>query len=404
MKRFHFTAVTAEGETESGTVHSNSMDEALKTIAARRLTVLEMHENGASPTKPWYLRDIQLGSSALSISEAAVVARHVSLFLGARFTLPQALRMAADLSTSTQNKTWLLTLSERVSEGMTFSAAIAQSHRQVPRLFVLMAEVGQSANAMPEAMMASAQYFTQQATQSAKLKSGLVYPLILVLASLAVLAIVTFVLVPAVSPIFEANGQDMPWLIAILARIGSASREDVAGASVALSLIALAVFGLRRPIGRIALSAPGLRGFVAVANEVSFASHARVIALLAGAGETGVGLFSKLRSASNGTDTSDLFERAEEEVRQGRKASKVFSQSAYVPSVFSELYAAGEQANDLGPMMVLAAEVLEGRVKQKTEQILQLLTPVMTLIIGIFIGGVVYAVMGAILDVSTFSL
>jgi general secretion pathway protein F len=133
----------------------------------------------------------------------------------------------------------------------------------------------------------------------------------------------------------------------------------------------------------------------------------RVTSLLAILLESGEQLDRALDIVANqisGDEAKELLKNAARHLRQGGAAAAAFSTGHSVPDLFIQLYRLGETTNTLPEMMRLAAERFEVRRAERLKRLVGLVTPIATVIVGAIIGGLVYVLISAVLEVSQIAV
>ena len=134
-------------------------------------------------------------------------------------------------------------------------------------------------------------------------------------------------------------------------------------------------------------------------SEIARLSHSTELLLSAG-----VPLAHALRDASEAiggqSGFKERFGEAADAIEAGKTASEIFAADNLLPTAFKELFRIGEQTNRVPDMLAALSKTLADQVDRETERLLTLLTPIITLVLGMGIGLLIYVLMGAILEVN----
>ena len=103
--------------------------------------------------------------------------------------------------------------------------------------------------------------------------------------------------------------------------------------------------------------------------------------------------------AGNASFTAALAQAAEE-VKEGRMLSQALRKGGVFPSLMLRLIAIGEETGRLEPMLRHVEKIFESQLQRRVDQMLTLLTPALTIIIGVMVGGLIMSVMSAILSIN----
>ena len=96
--------------------------------------------------------------------------------------------------------------------------------------------------------------------------------------------------------------------------------------------------------------------------------------------------------------------RAAEGVREGRRLGPLLNEALVVPRIAVRFITIGEEASKLDDMLLHLGDVAETDAQRAVERAMTLLTPALTITIGLFVGGLILSVMNAILSVNQLAL
>jgi general secretion pathway protein F len=250
-------------------------------------------------------------------------------------------------------------------------------------------------------------YYEQANARASKLAAQLLYPAVLIAAAIIALSVIATVLVPALKPLFEDAGSAPPPLISALSWI----TETLAAYGVPITAAILtcgiaAVLLWLSPSGRMAFDRRilGLPFFGAIIRQSETARLSRTLAALI---RNGVPLTEALRISSGVLSNrflSAIVSNIVGDIEQGRTLSTELQRSGEFPDLFPRLTRVGEETGQLENMLVKVAEAYERSCETRLEKFMTLLTPVLTVVIGGFVGFLVISVMNAILSANTLVL
>jgi len=221
--------------------------------------------------------------------------------------------------------------------------------------------------------------------------------------AIGALVLIATVLLPTIVPIFRDAGAQPPFIVQRILNAQAALSDHwisfgLIFAFTAIGLSALSQNAQARTIWhRLLLRIPLLGKLVTMAEA---AKLARTLSSLI---SSGVPMLSALRItggiAGNAGFTAALSETAEE-VREGRMLSQALGKRNVFPSLMLRLIAIGEQTGRLAPMLRHVEKIFESQLQRRIDQMLTLLTPALTIVIGVIVGGLIMSVMTAILSIN----
>jgi general secretion pathway protein F len=241
----------------------------------------------------------------------------------------------------------------------------------------------------------------------AKLLSALLYPAILLTVAGLAVTMIMAVLLPAIVPILRDAGAELPFIVRVLEGVRAAIAGNaplwlgIAAGSAVLIFILVATGTLRRTLSRLALRLPLIRGIV-MRREV--ARFSRTLGTLI---RSGVPVLEATRIAGgvlSNLSYRSAIETVTEEVRQGAPLTRPLSASGYFPEVALRLIAVGEKTGQLEAMLIRVADIFETALQRQLDRITALLTPLLTLTIGLIVGGLIVSVMSALLGINELAI
>lgn len=411
MPSFRFSGIDVRGVDERGVIDAVSEEAAFDILHARGITPYELRRpsDGALPPAderrtPWYARDIAIGASGHGLSDQAILAELFAAIAAMRLSTQETLRLLGDGAPSAALKQDVQRIAADVADGRALADAFAARPDFTP-LFPQIVSIADAANTLPRAMSELAQTLRRRAQLRKKVTGALIYPLILIVAAVAVIALMAFYLVPALAPVFTATERDMPIALAVLDRI----RGLVIGAEpLELSLTA---FGCGMVV--LLLISPGLsstrRAVVrrtpwigAIIRDGDLLRVVSALQMLLACGAPLADALAMLARSERGTWLGKALDAAAERLREGGRAAEGLDVPMMPPLALS-LFAAGEAVNRIEAVTGTLTTILQQSLDRRIERLLQLVTPILTVVIGGLIALLVYSVMGALLDLGTMS-
>jgi general secretion pathway protein F len=405
--RYGYRAYDQSGRLVEGEIVSDSREMALDALHRRGEFPLEVVDRFVARHTRWWDRDIVLFNK-VSLGGLALFTRELATLIKADIALDETLRIVAlqpSLSSSMRGITeGLLT---RVLEGQSLSQAMAVEGGAFPEFYWRLARGGEASGLLGEVLDDLAAFLERSAAMRSKVLSALLYPMILLtVAVLAVVAIMT-VLLPSIVPLLRDAGAPLPFIVRVLEGI----RETVAGnwllslgvvgvfAGAVVALIATGLLGW--VFSRIVLRLPLIRGLI-IQREV--ARFSRTLATLM---KSGVPMLEATRISGSvlvNLVFRSAIETVTEEVRQGAPLTRSLTATGYFPELALRLIAVGEKTGQLEVMLLRVADIFEATLQRQLDRVTALITPVLTLGMGLLVGGLIVSVMGALLSINELAI
>ncbi|MFL5258593.1 MAG: type II secretion system F family protein [Hyphomicrobiales bacterium] len=396
MGSYRYTAYAPTGDLVRGSIDARSHAEALELIHHRGMLALEALEfSSISPPLGPRLRQLSLAGRVHLLLELATL-------LKAEVVLDQALRILGEGRRTRAAGAVVRNCAEHVAGGGRLSEALDTKVSGFRRDELAMIAAGEQNGSLAQVLDQLARLLERRLELTRRLTSALIYPSLLLLMALAAIGVIIAVLIPNIEPLFEGNEARLPAVVRILLQTQSYLADY--GLTLAAGILAFsagAAAAIKRPGVRAILDRALLRVPLA-GGLVRKALVSRLCLTVAMLLESGVPLQQSLSAASGvvaNAEAKGLLHSATEQVTSGGRLSHAFS-GALFDEASLRLVALGEDTNRLAHMLHHVARTSESELVRQIERGMTLLTPVLTLILGISVGAIIMSVMQAILGIS----
>lgn len=408
MPVFTYKAYSEAGAVVTGEIIGATREAALDTLARRGTFPTELEEGGGGGTvKRWWERDL-FGSVRLPAGALVHFTRELATLVSASLPIDEALRIVAlQPALPRVMRRAATNLLERVVAGASLSEGLAAEGQAFPEYYWRLVAAGERSGSLAIVLSELAGSLERAASVRGKITSALVYPAILLAAATVTVGIVVGVLVPAIAPLFADAGVPAPtpirFVLAMQAWLG-----DNGVLAAALTILTLAVVSAvvttsagRDRLSRAAIAVP-VAGNLIAAHQT--ARYARSLASLL---KAGVPILDGLRIARDGL-TNAVFRAAAgdaaDRVRQGGRLSVALAATARFSPLAIRLADIGERTGQLDAMLLRLAEITEADLERRLDRLTGLVAPVLTVVIGLVVGGIILSLMGTIVSLNELAI
>lgn len=388
MPTFDYRADNGKGRRCKGRLEADSPRHARQLLRERGLWTRDLNEIRTTSATP--------GAGRLNAADLALLTLQLSTLVQAGLPLEEALEAVAKQSTKRRVAGLLSAVRSRVMEGHALAAALAQFPKAFPELFRATVAAGERSGHLGHVLEQLAAYTQARQASRQKIQMALVYPLILMLASLVIVGFLLGYVVPDVVKIFVDSGQPLPWLTRALISASDGLRSHGLLLLAALAMVAGGCrWSLRQPLWRLRWHRWVLN--LPIVGEVLRAMEAaRFASTLAILGKSAVPLVDALEIAAavigNLTIRARMADVARS-VREGGTLTRGLELSGDIPPMMLHMIASGERAGELDRMLSRAAEQQESSLAARIALVVSLFEPAMLVLMG----GVVLLIVLAIL-------
>lgn len=391
--QYTYRAITVDGREVSGVIEAIDMRAAEKAILAMGLRPFETRAPGEATS--WLTREIGGGPSGV---DRVGFTRMLASLLAAGVPIDRALAVMSDDHAGRHLKSIARLAAETIAAGQPLSTAMAR-----PELGFSSAETGQvrageQTARLPAALLSLAAELERRRALRERVVSALVYPAILVLMAIASLVLIATVLAPSLNPVFVQAGREPPVLLRIVGFV-TANLRWLAGACVVFG-----VFWIVLRVNGTSLIPEGLKLAFTPLKHLEAARFCRTLGNLLGQGTPLQTAIRLTRDALHYPSSRLSADKVHEQVSAGTGLATATEVLPFLDGTTRQLIRIGEESNQLPAMLAYAATGFETSATQRIERLMTLLTPVLTIIIGVMIGGLIMSVMRAIFSLNELAL
>ena len=391
---FAYRAVSPSGSATSGEIEAGSRAQAVTAVRRLGLSPLDLTEV-AAPKQVKHGRADGKTRAAVTktIGELAVL-------IGAGLQLDRALALSIENIELPAVRAQFFEILSSVKEGMPLSRAMAGNDALFSPMAVAMTEAGEADGNLGGALGRLAEALGQADDLRNLITTSMIYPVILLVIAVGVILLMLLFVVPQFESLFAGAGDKLP---AASQLVMGASQSLRAHGWLMLGGVLLLYFGLRQwlrqpsmklGVDRMILRTPQLGMLVRYIDTARFARTLSV--LVTGGVPLPVALAMAQRAIGN-REIGDAVAKVASGVKEGEGLTAPLAAANVLPKLALGFLRTGEETSQLGPMLGKLADVLDRDVKIRLQRLIGLLTPAITVILGVTVAAIIGSIMTAIL-------
>ena len=399
LETYEYRARDTKGNVKQGAIDADSREAVLR----------HLHDLGLLPVSvnpkrvPVLKRDVNFGlSHRVKLADVAVFARQFATMIESGITIVRALSI---LQTQTDNPTLrdaVTTIRQEITAGRSFSEAVAGFPKVFDTLFVAMIRAGEVSGTLDKVLTQAAETLETRVELQRKIKSALTYPAVVVVLVVVILTAMLVYVVPTFQSIFSSLGSQLPLPTRILMFVSHLAVTFFPLLVLFYVALVIGFIRLRRTkrgkamLDRLVLKLPV---FGVLIQKYAVARFASTLSTLI---RSGVTLVPSLEIASEVANNSLVAAAAMDTrrgVSQGEGIAERLGTHPIFPPMVAQMIAVGEESGSLDDMLEKIAKFYSQEVSAMTESLSSLLEPLLIVVLGAVVGGMVIALYLPMLDI-----
>jgi len=403
MPVFQYKAASIDGEVFNGTLSGTSREQVVAQLQALGQIPIQVNESTQPGSKKRSRSLIRRGTGRITEQHISNATRELATLLRAGLPLDRALSILASLSEGERMKQLLVEIREQVKGGATLADAMQAQEGVFSRFYLNLLRAGEAGGALEVVLERLAEHMEQSREVQDTLLSALIYPAILIFVAVISIFILLGYVVPQFTELFEGVGQVLP----LPTRITIATGEFLQSFGWVLVLLAAAAawrvrYQLSQPKGRYQWHARFLRLPLAgsIITKIEVTRFARTLGMLL---HNGVPLLKALSIVKDTVDNrviADGLERVASSLKEGQSLAEPLAEVAHFPAFAVHMIRVGEESGRLEDILQQVAQVYERETQTTIKRALALLEPILILVLGMVIAGVIISILMAILGIN----
>jgi len=395
MPLFEYTAKNnVNGQILKGQMQAQTRDEVVNHIRKNRMILVSIRE------APKQL-SFSLGQKAIKTRDVVIFTRQFATMINSGLPLVQSLSI---LAAQTENKALKEVTRQVVFDveaGNTLADAFSRHPKAFSGLFVNMVAAGEAGGILDTILLRLATFLEKNDALVRKVKSAMIYPgVIMSVAAIAITILLIFV-IPVFQSMFASVNMELP----LPTRVVIGLSEFLIGYWwVILAVIAAAVFLIRayygtpdghRNIDRMMINSPVLGDVI---RKSAVSRFTRTLGTLISSGVSILDGLEITAKTSGNRVIHDAVMESRASIAGGETIAAPLERSKVFPPMVISMIAVGEQTGGLDEMLSKIADFYDEEVDVAVGALLSLMEPIMIVVLGVVVGGMVVAMYLPIFD------
>lgn len=389
MPSFSFKGRNRKGETVSGERAAENKQALTLALRREQIFLMEATEKKAGGG----FRVLDIGGNPTQ-KDVAIFTRQFSVMIDAGVPLVQCLQILAETQENKKFKASIQFVQREVESGSNLADAMKMQSKVFDELYTNMVAAGESGGILDVIFQRLAVYIEKSVKLKRAVQSAMVYPIAVVFIAGAVITLILWKVVPAFTDLFNGLQTQLPWptrlVIAASQFVGSFGIFVLIGLGILLGVLR-AYYKTRK--GRHVVDGLTLRApiFGPLMRKISVARFTRTMATLIASGVPILDCMDITAHTSGNAIIEEAIMSVKRAIEEGRTIVEPLKASGVFPSMVVSMIGVGEQAGALEKMLTKVADFYEQEVDAAVGDLMTALEPVMIVVLGLIVGGIVIA-------------
>lgn len=385
MKRFKYSARDSKGKVVDGEMEARDVVAVTDILHDRGLIVVSVKESSVLDLNR--LQEINIGG--VPMQDKVVFMRQMATMVGAGLPITRALEIMVEQATNPLFKRVLQDVLNSVQAGKSLSTSFREKEGVFDSITLNLLEAGEESGNLEAILGKLATELEEKSSLSKKIRSAMIYPVIILVVIVAVVLMMLFILIPSMSEIYADFGSDLPWITKFLVNMSNFLMKYW---WVMLLLVIVLVLGWKyfrstekglRTTDKLMVKIPvvGL-----LLSKIQIAQFTRILSLLLSSGLSIVKALELTGQSLGNSMFRDVVMDARDEVEKGGPLSIPIARSEYFPLLVSSMIAVGEETGEIDGVLAKVSEYYKEEVDTATSNLSAILEPVLLVVMGVAVG------------------
>ncbi|GLT20376.1 type II secretion system protein F [Vibrio zhanjiangensis] len=398
MAAFEYKALNKKGKSQKGVIEGDNARQVRARLKEQGLMPVEVTETRQKAKKQNDQPSLTF-KRGISTPDLALITRQLATLVQSGMPLEECLKAVSEQSEKPRIRTMLLAVRSKVTEGYTLSDSLADFPHIFDDLFRSMVSAGEKSGHLDAVLERLADYAENRQKMRSKLQQAMIYPVVLVVFAIGIVAFLLAAVVPKIIGQFVQMGQELPQSTQILLLASDFIQHW--GIQVFFFIVALVY------LSKMALSKPNVRLswdrrvvhmplIGKISRGLNTSRFARTLSICT---SSAIPILEGMKVAVDVMSNHYVKQQvlsATDNVREGASLRKSLEQTKLFPPMMLHMIASGEQSGELESMLTRAADTQDANFESTVNIALGIFTPAL---IALMAGLVLFIVMATMMPI-----
>jgi len=375
---------TASGREIRSSVEAATEQAAIAALLNRNLLVVSIQEKVGKKGRT--------SGGRVALMDLVLFTRQLATMIDAGLAMVQSLQALAEQTTNKAMRDVIRDVCTRVEGGDSFSEALQKHPKVFNRLYYSMVSAGEKGGLLAEILARLAVYLENAAKLRKKVKSAMMYPVVVTVVAILITAFLLVKVVPVFGDIYSGFGAKLPAPTLVLINVSNVVQKY-------FLLFILAgggsVYGwfyfIKTKAGRLFWDSRRIKLpiFGVIAHKICLARFSRTLASLVRSGVPILEVLQIVSQTVGNVVMEKAIKDAATDIERGESISTALSKHPVFPNMIIRMITAGEQTGKIDNMLERISDFLDEEIESTLSGLTSLIEPILIVFLGIVVGGMV---------------
>ncbi len=405
MPIFEYRGLNKNGKSVRGTLDADNQRNAKLKLKKDGIFLTDIKDKGKAAASKKAKGKKSVSQRGVNVSDLSMMTRQLATLIRANIPLVEALNAVSEQVENQFLAEVMSDIKNQVNEGGTFNKALTKYPKVFDKIYVSMCEAGEMTGTLDSILIRLAEFKESQNALGAKVKSALLYPIMMLGFTGILLGVLFVYVIPQIVTVFESSPElTLPWYTLMV--IGM-SNIMVNYWHIMLAGLVATFLVFRNwkstPTGRAQWDAITLKlpMFGKLTRIVAVSRFTRTLSILLNGGVPMLGAMTIVRNVVDNEVIAQAIDIGRENISEGESIAGPLKKSGQFPPIVIHMINIGEKTGDLENMLMQVSEAYDFQVKTAIDGLTSLLEPLMIIVMGCVIGIIVFAIMVPMFQLSS---
>jgi len=387
MPVFVYQGRTAGARSVAGEIDARDKQEAIAKLRQRKIVVADVRN------KP---RELGMGGlqRKVGVKDLKIFARLFGTMVNAGLPIDMCLQILAEQTKNASFKKAIFEVHNAVSGGASLADALSKHKKVFDSLFVHMVEAGEAGGALAMVFQRLASYLEKADALKRKVKGAMIYPAVIACVAIGATIFMLIKVIPVFAKMFADLGAELPAPTKIVLAISEIVQQTfLPGLGILVVLLFVFKRWHRTERGKLAvdkflLKTPVIGGVI---RKTAIARFTRTLGVLISSGVPILHALDITAKTAGNMVIQIAIEKVRKSISEGKNITVPLGESGVFPAMVVQLVAVGEQTGRLAEMLGKIADFYDEEVDAAVSAMTSLIEPVVIVLMGAVIGGMLVA-------------